>query len=55
LSLSKYRRSNVSHVLVDRDSRPVVGEDGSPPSVRLTEEGVSKPSSGESEVEAADA
>jgi hypothetical protein len=47
--------THVSNVLVDRHSGPMLGEDSSPPRVRLTEEGVSKPSSGESEVESADA
>jgi hypothetical protein len=47
--------SNICHVLVDRDSGEVLGEDVSPPRVRLTEEVVSKPSSGESMVESADA
>jgi hypothetical protein len=49
--LGSYKR----HVLVDGDSREVMGEDFSAPRVRLTEEGVSKPSSGESVVESANA
>jgi hypothetical protein len=45
----------VCHVLVDRNSGPVPLEDSASVSVALTEEGVSKPSSGESEIKAADA
>jgi len=46
---------DISDVLVDRDSGEADGEDVSSPRIRLTEEGVSKPSSGKSEVESADA
>jgi hypothetical protein len=54
---SKFRRSkpNVSNVLVDGHSGPMVGEHPSSPRIRLTEEGVSKPSTGEAKVEPADA
>jgi len=62
VSVSSHRSQSVgswafcdfTNVLVDRDSRPMLREHPSSPSVRLTEEHVSKPSSVESEVEPAD-